>query len=131
MPLLIREGNSERCLSLFQSDAQIAFWWGSPTEIVSAISRLEREGELTLVEGARRRIDAADLLQEAIEVVPTEEVRTTASQLLRLHPLRAADALQLAAALTLYAHRVSELQFVCLDQRLRDAAMAEGATVLP
>jgi len=60
-----------------------------------------------------------------------EAVRTLASQLLRRHPLRAADALQLAAALMSGGPNIAAIEFVCLDERLRDAAMAEGASVVP
>jgi len=46
--------------------------------------------------------------------------------LLRIHPLRAADSLQLAAALTVAEQEPSSLSFVCLDQRLAEAAIREG-----
>lgn len=47
-------------------------------------------------------------------------------RLLRLHPLRAADALQLAAALVLAEHDPRTLPFVTLDERLALAAEQEG-----
>lgn len=66
-----------------------------------------------------------------IEITPSEEVRSLATELLRRHSLRAADAPQLGAA-SLYRHRSGQLlSFVCLDDRLRDAARIEGFTVLP
>jgi len=51
-------------------------------------------------------------------------------RLLRIHPLRAADALQLAAALTA-AENPGALAFVSLDDRLSDAARREGFSILP
>ncbi|HSJ25022.1 MAG TPA: hypothetical protein VK929_10160 [Longimicrobiales bacterium] len=59
-----------------------------------------------------------------------EHVRTTAMRLLRTHPLRAADALQLAAALA-WAPAPAGDVFVTLDERLATAATLEGFTVLP
>jgi hypothetical protein len=65
------------------------------------------------------------------EVQPTEPVRLRAERLLTVHPLRAADALQLAAALLWGEDTPQGLDFVCLDQNLREAARKEGFAVLP
>lgn len=51
--------------------------------------------------------------------------------LLELHPLRAADALHLAAALLAVEERPQGLGFVTFDLRLADAAEREGFAVLP
>jgi hypothetical protein len=48
-----------------------------------------------------------------------------------VHPLRGADALQLAAALIWRAARQGPHEFACLDQRLRDAASREGFVLAP
>jgi len=61
---------------------------------------------------------------------PDEEVRRQARRLLRVHPLRAADALQLGAAIV-WAGRYEGREFVSLDARLREAARLEGFAVLP
>jgi hypothetical protein len=47
------------------------------------------------------------------------------------HALRAADALQLAAALDWCDGNTRGESFVCLDDRLRGAAVLEGFRVLP
>jgi predicted nucleic acid-binding protein len=57
---------------------------------------------------------------------PSQEVRDQARRVLRVHPLRAADALQLAAALVWKGRH-----FVCFDQRLREAAQREGFRLFP
>jgi hypothetical protein len=64
------------------------------------------------------------------EIVPTDAVRRTAERLLRAHPLRAADSLQLAAALIAADHDPTSLEIVCLDDRLSTAARREGFSVL-
>ncbi|HVG06091.1 MAG TPA: hypothetical protein VNM67_00135 [Thermoanaerobaculia bacterium] len=71
------------------------------------------------------------LLAHAVEIEPCEEVRDLASQLAAKHPLRAADALQLAAALDWCGGNTHGESFVCLDDRLRGAAALDGFRVLP
>jgi predicted nucleic acid-binding protein len=65
------------------------------------------------------------------EIPPGDRLRDRALRLLRVHDLRAADALQLAAAVLLSADAPESLPFVCLDQRLRDAASREGFALVP
>jgi predicted nucleic acid-binding protein len=57
-------------------------------------------------------------------------VERRARRLLALHPLRAADALQLASALVACDERPDRLPLVTLDERLAAAAMREGFRVL-
>jgi len=64
-------------------------------------------------------------------VVPSVPLRDRASRLVAVHPLRAADALQLAAALVSSEVTPRGDGFVTLDDRLRTAARAEGFAVLP
>jgi predicted nucleic acid-binding protein len=61
-------------------------------------------------------------------VQPVRGVRTTAIRLLRVHPLRTADAFQLAAAIVAAENHPASLQFVTLDDRLGQAAEREGFT---
>lgn len=101
-------------------------WWASVVECGSAIARQERNETLTAADG-----DAAfrqlDLLQRSwIEVEPGDELRDIARRLLRVHQLRAADALQLGAAHLAAERRPATLEIVTLDDRLRVAAGREG-----
>ncbi len=64
------------------------------------------------------------------EIAPTDDVRLTAQRFLRVHPLRSADALQLAAAIVAAEGSPQTLEFVSLDARLRAAAQREGFSVL-
>ena len=63
-------------------------------------------------------------------VAPTDDLRRRAGRLVASHPLRAADALQLAAAQVWCNHRSRGRHFVCWDGSLCDAAQAEGFTVV-
>ena len=64
------------------------------------------------------------------EVQPSDPIRAGARRLLRVHTLRAADALPLAAAIAAAEGRPESLAFVCLDDRLAAAAERESFTVL-
>ena len=64
------------------------------------------------------------------EVPPIERVRDQATRLLRLHTLRAADSLQLAAAIVLADFEPKTLAFVTLDRPLASAARREGFEVM-
>lgn len=103
-------------------------WWSSPVECASALARLVRDGALALEEEERARSALFQLREGWYEVQPTETVRDQALRLLRLHPLRAADALQLAAALE-WAGSPPTGAFVTFDERLREAALREGFEV--
>jgi len=64
------------------------------------------------------------------EVEPSDGVRETTARFLRVHPLRAADALVLAAAFLGAEQRPASLEIVTLDDRLARAAAREGFPVL-
>ena len=64
------------------------------------------------------------------EVDPSDTIREAAVRFLRVHPLRAADALQLAAAFVAAERRPSSLEVVTLDDRLAVAARKEGFALI-
>ena len=64
--------------------------------------------------------------EEPVGPEPTEMVRESAMRFLRVHPLPAADALQLAAAFIAAERRPASLQLVTLDERVAVAARKEG-----
>jgi predicted nucleic acid-binding protein len=102
----------------------------TPVEVWSAVCRLRREGLLDSpgVRTARRRLRA--LVDRWIEIDYLHAVRQRAQRLLETHPLRAADSLQLAAALVLVADQPDRFAFVTLDERLAEAAEREGFDVV-
>jgi len=131
VPLLVSEETSLKMRKHLVSDPEIATWWGSSIECISAIMRLVREGRFqeNQVFLALRRL--SQLKESWSEVQPGLLVRENAERLLRMHPLRAADSLQLAAAVVTSENRPNTLKFVCLDERLRNAAEKEGFILLP
>jgi len=130
IPLLAEEPAREAMLRVLEEDAEILAWWGTPVEIAAAIARRERENALTAKEVEATLAVARHLADSWHEIVPSTALRRTAERLLRVHPLRAADSLQLAAALVAADHDPATLEFVCLDERLTAAARREGFTVV-
>jgi predicted nucleic acid-binding protein len=131
VPLLLPGAAAGALLMHLERDPDMLVWWGTSVECASALARREREGSLSDEDAMQAAEKLRGLALEWQEVLPVESVRTTAHRLLRLHPLRAADALQLAAASVTAEGDPSALPFVCLDERLAEAARREGFPVLP
>jgi predicted nucleic acid-binding protein len=130
IPLLIDEASSASVTTAHAADIVMSAWWGTGVECVSALARLEREGAVDPAALAHG-FDRLDLLAAGwLEVEPTQRVRRTAVRLLRVHTLRGADALQLAAAITAGEDHAGSLPFVTLDARLALAAQREGFEVI-
>ena len=126
VPLLVPEVMSSAARALYDADPAMFAWWATDVECTSALTRRLRGGQLTdtVVAEAFRRLDA--LRAAWHEVEPGEEMREAAKRILRVHDLRTADALQLAAAFYASETRPSTLEFVSLDERLLAAATREG-----
>ena len=125
VPLLLQQPQTKRVRHLLEEDDELVVWWGSAVECASAIARLHRDGHLS----AAAERDARSLLnvlrKSWFEVQPGDAVREQAMRLLRVHSLRAAAALQLAAALE-WAGAPPEGGFVTFDKHLLEAALREG-----
>jgi uncharacterized protein len=130
VPLLIAEPSTKAVQALAAKDPAMLVWWATEAECASAVARLEREG--TLDESAVTQ--ALDRLKQLArgwhEVDPSDSVREAALRFLRVHPLRAADALQLSAAFIAAERRPPSLEVVTLDDRLAMAARKEGFVVI-
>ena len=130
IPLIAEEPLRERMLELLEDDPQMLAWWGTSVEVVSAMARREREGRLTADEVTAGLATFRHVADAWHVIVPSEPLRRTAERLLRVHPLRAADSLQLAAAWVAADRDPTQLEFVCLEERLTAAARREGFVVL-
>ncbi len=131
IPLCLQESRTASLRKLAEEDEAIVAWWATPVECYSAFARLRREDLLTTTEEEQARAVLMALAAEWTEIEPSRIVREQAGRTLLLHPLRAAEALQLAAALVWSRGQVAGHHFVCLDQRLREAARRESFAVLP
>ncbi len=130
VPLLVPEPTSDRVTSLLHQDDDVCVWTYTATEVWSAIHRRVRDGGISRPElpNIRKKLDI--LQKEWVEVLPHPRIRDRAHRLLAVHPLRAADALQLAAALAAFDDIPEGAEFVSFDRVLCDAAEKEGFVVL-
>jgi predicted nucleic acid-binding protein len=97
---------------------KIAVWWATPVEIHGAIERLRRAGEITASEHAGALVEAAFFRGGWREMTPYDAVRDEAEQMLDRFPLKAADALQLAAALSWCNGKPQGRAFISGDAQL-------------
>lgn len=129
VPLLVEERRSTTALDELRRDPELVVWWATEVECLSAVARHERDGDVTAA-GSLEAIGRLTSMAAAWrEIQPVVRVRQIAGRLLRTHALRAADALQLAAAIVAAEERPASLGFVTFDQRLADAASREGFVV--
>ena len=124
-PLLVAEESTRRLQALAAKDSAMLVWWGSAVECISALARLERDGALSSPAMTLALQRLQQLSAGWHEIDPSDEIRETAARFLRVHPLRGADALQLAAE-----RRPASLEIVTLDDRLANVARKEGFALL-
>jgi predicted nucleic acid-binding protein len=130
LPLFIDEPSTEPLRALMADDADVVTWLFTVVELLSAMGRLERQSaELgDLIDGVRAAIRERE--SQWTVVTHVEAVRRRAERIVGLHPLSAADALQLAAAQVVANDQPETLPFVTLDRVLGKAARLEGFHVI-
>ena len=131
IPLCVKERTSKAVERLLKGDENVVVWWTTRVECLSALSRRRRKEVLPSGDEMKAKAVLSALAAAWSEVQPTEIVRLRAERLLSVHPLRTGDALQLAAALIWAEETPRSLEFVCLDQNLREAALKEGFSIQP
>ncbi len=131
VPLLVHEAATPFFKSVYARDSLMTVWWGTKIECASALARYQRDPRLSaskaIADGFRRLDEAAAYWNE---IAASPSVKETALVLLRRHELRAADALQLAAAAVAREEKGAAWEFVCADKHLIKAAIKEDFAVL-
>ncbi len=130
VPLVVAEEATNQCRKFLAEDPEVVVWCLTPVEVISALTRRRRESALKPTEFRKAKEQLVLLERAWSEVVSLERVRERARRLLESHPLRAADALQLAAALVAAEDNPADVPCVTLDRRLALAAEKEGFPVL-
>lgn len=131
LQLIIKQSGSILLTRLLQADREIAIWWGTRLEALSGLMRGLREGVLSQRQFDTARENLSRLSSECFIVEPTTAVLERAERLLMIHNLRAADALQLGAALVLFREKPASNYFISTDSRLIEAAKKEGFLLIP
>lgn len=124
--LLFEQGRHKQMRETLLRDPAMLVWWGSLVECGAALGRLEREGSLTSREVNQAQLRLKELRQRWVEISPSDSVLDLTFRLTRLHPLKAADSLQLAAALLISKSTQAPLKFLSFDQQLLNIAEKEG-----
>ncbi len=128
IPLCVLQAQTARARALYKN-LGIVVWWATPVEIISGLTRLERMGDIGRDQLLIARKRARELADIWASLSPSSITLTQACSLLEAHPLRAADALQLAAALEACEQEPHGYVFVTADQRLAQAARQIGFSV--
>ncbi len=129
VPLLVRQAASARVDEWFEADTRIALWTLTPVEITSALWRLVRDGAVREADAQAAELRAQQLADASHTVTDVDSVKAIARRVLRVHALRAGDALQLAAAMVWAGGRPAGRTLVTLDDRLAASARREGFEV--
>lgn len=130
IPLVVSESSTARARRWLREDPDVVVWTLTRVELLSALARRTREEPraASRLLGARRNLLSA--WERWSEVTAVEVVRRHAERVVETHPLRAADALQIAAALVAAEEDPGSLPFVTFDRNLAAAAEREGFRVL-
>ncbi len=131
LPLFVEQPTTRALRSWTEDDTDLALWVLSDVELRSGLARLVREGALELESAQEVALQAEGLFERSLVIDSVAVVAARAKRLVMLHTLRAADALQLAAALVACGDDPNGFEFVCLDARLAEAARREGFRVRP
>ena len=129
-PLLWMEETSSERTKQLEQDPLMVVWWGTSVEVESALFRRSFNSEIDVGNTERARARLGFLSNSWIEIQPTDSIREMAKRLIRVHGLRSADSLQLAAALGACGNHPKNQNFLSGDQNLKRAATKEGFSCL-
>jgi len=126
VPLIVKQPSSPAVQQWMAQDPEIVVWTLTPVEMVSALRRLVRSNQLGEDEANRAESLLVELAKRCHLIVDVELVKAIACRVLRVHSLRAADALQLGAALAWAGSNTQGCVLYTFDQQLAGAAGREG-----
>lgn len=130
LPTIVDEPTTDACLSLLSMDPTVLVWEGTLIELLSVVGRLRREAEGLDDLCSSIRLDVQSRWATWARVADWSRVSAPAQRLVSVHPLKAADSLQLAAAIVASEERPHTLPFVTRDRALARAAQLEGFPVI-
>ncbi len=125
VPLCAQQSITPRVVALYKTHDAVV-WWATPVELASALARLLRMRALDPAEWTKARKLAKRLAESWSVIQPSDALRERSIQLVERYDLRAADSLQLAAALEWCENAPQGCAFLATDQKLREAALLSG-----
>lgn len=130
IPLIVAERETGRVEGWLRADPVVVVWMLTRVELLSALARRRRAEPPASRRLLAARREVLTAWERWSEVTAVDAVRRHAERLVEAHPLRAADALQIGAALVAAEDERAALEFVTLDHRQAAAAEQEGFNVL-
>jgi predicted nucleic acid-binding protein len=125
VPLCVKQ-RATPAVEAFNAQYRMAVWWSAPVEMRGAFARLARMGQLSPNEHVQAQVRLDRMRSDWREIEPSEALREQAERLVDRFPLKAADAQQLAAALTWCLGRTKGRAFISGDSQLLDATRQLG-----
>jgi predicted nucleic acid-binding protein len=121
VPLCVKQETTPAVESL-AAQHRMMVWWAAPVEMRGAFARLLRMRLLSDKEHVEAQVSLDRLRSGWREIAPSEPLRELAERLVDRFTLRAADALQLAAALSWRLGKPNGRAFISGDVQLLAAA---------
>ena len=128
--VVVAESETPRVRRWIAEDSGVVVWALTRVELLSALSRRRREFPRAADRFLRARREFMDAWERWAEISAVDLVRGHAERVVERHPLRAADALHIGAALVACDGDPAALDFVTLDEAQAAAAEREGFRVL-
>ena len=130
VPTFLEEPASAEVHRWQAADTGVTIWMMTRVEVISSIARKRRERPESAVLWRRAIRDFQEAAPTWTEISDAVAARFHAERIVMDYPLRAADALQLGAAIVAADGDPQSLEVVTLDRRLAEAARREGFPVL-
>jgi predicted nucleic acid-binding protein len=125
VPLCAIQSSTQMALQM-ERKYRYVVWWATHVEVTSALNRMRRQHEISEATYTQAKLQAEGIKDLWAVVMPSLRIEHDARLLLERYPLGAADALQLAAALSWCEHKPKSKVFLTFDKRLKEAAEATG-----
>lgn len=129
VPLCTSEPRSISAGRLWKTFSARVVWWETSVEICSALARIERENTISLSQRLNAEKRLVILEKTWIEIQPNSRIKELARTFPAKYKMKAADSLQLAAALIWCKEQPKSKNFVSGDAKLVKVAETVGFTV--
>lgn len=129
VPLVVAERGTALAERLLRDDPAVVVWTLTRVELLSALARRRREEPAAAKRLLRAKREIVAAWPRWSEVTAVEVVRRHAERVVDTHAIRAADALQIGAALVAAGDDPATLEFVTFDEPQALVAEREGFRV--
>ena len=129
VPLCTSEARSILAGRLWKQFSEKFVWWETSVEICSALARLERENKISAQKRSKAEQRLEILEKVWTEIQPEPRIKELARTFPSTYGLKAADSLQLAAALVWCNEIPKNKDFISGDAKLLKVAEDVGFTI--